>query len=123
MNNGHGYTNGGGIGHLNGGGGSCNGGINGDENQSMLNFINNGAANVQSLSLKVYSKYYFAQCVPVFLLIGGFIKGNPDTLICGNCRECFADLTDLLDHKRSYCKLRFTCKCQSTLANVTSEWL
>uniref|UniRef100_A0A182N970 C2H2-type domain-containing protein n=1 Tax=Anopheles dirus TaxID=7168 RepID=A0A182N970_9DIPT len=40
--------------------------------------------------------------------------GNPDTLICGNCRELFTDLTELLDHKRSYCKLRFTCKCLST---------
>uniref|UniRef100_A0A182MWD3 C2H2-type domain-containing protein n=1 Tax=Anopheles culicifacies TaxID=139723 RepID=A0A182MWD3_9DIPT len=39
---------------------------------------------------------------------------NPDTLICGNCRELFTDLTELLDHKRSYCKLRFTCKCLST---------
>ncbi|XP_073838099.1 uncharacterized protein [Musca autumnalis] len=37
---------------------------------------------------------------------------NPDTLICGNCRECFNELAELLDHKRSYCKLRFTCKCQ-----------
>ncbi|TDG52928.1 hypothetical protein AWZ03_000471 [Drosophila navojoa] len=37
---------------------------------------------------------------------------NPDTLICGNCRECFSELSELLDHKKSYCKLRFTCKCQ-----------
>lgn len=41
-----------------------------------------------------------------------FILGNPDTLICGNCRECFNELSELLDHKKSYCKLRFTCKCQ-----------
>lgn len=40
------------------------------------------------------------------------VSGNPDTLICGNCRECFSELTELLDHKKSYCKLRFTCKCQ-----------
>lgn len=40
------------------------------------------------------------------------IVGNPDTLICGNCRECFSELSELLDHKKSYCKLRFTCKCQ-----------
>uniref|UniRef100_A0A1B0D3W7 Uncharacterized protein n=1 Tax=Phlebotomus papatasi TaxID=29031 RepID=A0A1B0D3W7_PHLPP len=39
------------------------------------------------------------------------LKGNPDTLICGNCRESFSNLSDLLDHKRTYCKLRFTCKC------------
>ncbi|TMW52549.1 hypothetical protein DOY81_002374 [Sarcophaga bullata] len=40
------------------------------------------------------------------------VYSNPDTLICGNCRECFNELAELLDHKRSYCKLRFTCKCQ-----------
>ncbi|KAI8040854.1 hypothetical protein M5D96_006797 [Drosophila gunungcola] len=39
-------------------------------------------------------------------------SGNPDTLICGNCRESFGELSELLDHKKSYCKLRFTCKCQ-----------
>lgn len=38
-------------------------------------------------------------------------KGNPDILICGNCREMFTDLSELLEHKRDYCKLRFTCKC------------
>ncbi|EAT46981.1 AAEL001868-PA [Aedes aegypti] len=27
----------------------------------------------------------------------------------------FTDLTELLDHKKSYCKLRFTCKCVSPL--------
>lgn len=43
------------------------------------------------------------------------IKGNPDTLICGNCREYFTDLSELLEHKRSYCKLRFTCKCQENM--------
>ncbi|BFF97759.1 probable nuclear hormone receptor HR38 [Drosophila madeirensis] len=40
------------------------------------------------------------------------VYSNPDTLICGNCRECFGELSELLDHKKSYCKLRFTCKCQ-----------
>ncbi|XP_067613387.1 transcription factor mef2A [Eurosta solidaginis] len=40
------------------------------------------------------------------------VYSNPDTLICGNCRQCFNELAELLDHKRSYCKLRFTCKCQ-----------
>ncbi|XP_059613981.1 uncharacterized protein LOC132260079 isoform X2 [Phlebotomus argentipes] len=39
------------------------------------------------------------------------VYSNPDTLICGNCRESFSNLSDLLDHKRTYCKLRFTCKC------------
>lgn len=48
--------------------------------------------------------------------------GSPDTLICGNCRECFLELGELLDHKRSYCKLRFTCKCQDNFMN-TSKYL
>ncbi|KAG8226505.1 hypothetical protein J437_LFUL007387 [Ladona fulva] len=39
--------------------------------------------------------------------------GNPDILICGNCREMFTELQELLDHKRTYCKLRFTCKCHA----------
>ncbi|XP_047115272.1 heterogeneous nuclear ribonucleoprotein C-like [Schistocerca piceifrons] len=37
---------------------------------------------------------------------------NHDILICGNCREMFTDLHELLDHKKTYCKLRFTCKCR-----------
>ena len=37
--------------------------------------------------------------------------GNPDILICGNCRELFNDIVDLLEHKKIYCKMRFTCKC------------
>ncbi|XP_043230199.1 uncharacterized protein LOC122385774 isoform X2 [Amphibalanus amphitrite] len=36
---------------------------------------------------------------------------GPDILICGNCREMFRSLSDLLHHKRDYCKLRFACKC------------
>lgn len=38
---------------------------------------------------------------------------SPDILICGNCREMFSDLVDMMEHKRDYCKLRFTCKCDS----------
>ncbi|XP_055687589.1 uncharacterized protein LOC129792514 [Lutzomyia longipalpis] len=45
------------------------------------------------------------------------IYSNPDTLICGNCRESFSNLSDLLDHKRTYCKLRFTCKCHQISAD------
>ncbi|XP_071446835.1 zinc finger protein 296-like [Hetaerina americana] len=45
---------------------------------------------------------------------------NPDILICGNCREMFTELQELLDHKRTYCKLRFTCKCH-TLNGVKSK--
>ncbi|XP_069168553.1 uncharacterized protein [Procambarus clarkii] len=38
---------------------------------------------------------------------------SPDILICGNCRELFSNLSDFIDHRRTYCKLRFTCKCSS----------
>ncbi|XP_017779294.1 PREDICTED: uncharacterized protein LOC108564707 isoform X2 [Nicrophorus vespilloides] len=41
------------------------------------------------------------------------VYSNPDILICGNCREMFTDLHELLDHKKTYCKLRFTCKCDT----------
>lgn len=41
------------------------------------------------------------------------IYSNPDILICGNCREMFTDLPDLVEHKKTYCKLRFTCKCHT----------
>ncbi|KAI4477748.1 hypothetical protein M0804_012576 [Polistes exclamans] len=41
------------------------------------------------------------------------VYSNPDILICGNCREMFSDLGELLEHKRNYCKLRFTCKCHT----------
>lgn len=51
------------------------------------------------------------------------IIGSPDTLICGNCRECFLELGELLDHKRSYCKLRFTCKCQENSVNSSKKKL
>uniref|UniRef100_A0AAR5Q900 RRM domain-containing protein n=1 Tax=Dendroctonus ponderosae TaxID=77166 RepID=A0AAR5Q900_DENPD len=42
------------------------------------------------------------------------VYSNQDILICGNCREMFSDLHDLLEHKKNYCKLRFTCKCESS---------
>jgi uncharacterized CHY-type Zn-finger protein len=42
-----------------------------------------------------------------------YVVGNPDILICGNCREMFTELGELLEHKRNYCKLRFTCKCHT----------
>ena len=48
------------------------------------------------------------------------ISGSPDILICGNCREMFSDLIDMLDHKRDYCKLRFTCKCDVLNEECTS---
>ncbi len=47
-------------------------------------------------------------------------SGNPDILICGNCREMFTDIHELLEHKKTYCKLRFTCKCD---ANKSSKFL
>ena len=54
---------------------------------------------------------------------------TPDILICGNCRFATRDVTSyhlhsyifrmifeslhsLVSHKRLYCKLRFTCKCE-----------
>ncbi|XP_046997641.1 RNA-binding protein Raly-like [Schistocerca americana] len=42
---------------------------------------------------------------------------NPDILICGNCREMFTELQELLEHKKTYCKLRFTCKCHTLADN------
>lgn len=36
---------------------------------------------------------------------------KPDTLICGNCKEMFRNIVDIINHKRHYCKLRFACKC------------
>ncbi|GAB0100360.1 uncharacterized protein DMENIID0001_163910 [Sergentomyia squamirostris] len=51
------------------------------------------------------------------------VYSNSDTLICGNCREHFTELKDILDHKKTYCQLRMTCKCQefsiSTNAHLT----
>ncbi|CAH1977247.1 unnamed protein product [Acanthoscelides obtectus] len=41
------------------------------------------------------------------------VYSNQDILICGNCRELFSELQDLLEHKKTYCKLRFTCKCDT----------
>ncbi|XP_039286069.1 uncharacterized protein LOC111047693 [Nilaparvata lugens] len=46
---------------------------------------------------------------------------NPDILICGNCREMFTELQELMDHKKSYCKLRFTCKCSVTNGPITKS--
>ncbi|XP_055687604.1 uncharacterized protein LOC129792524 isoform X2 [Lutzomyia longipalpis] len=40
------------------------------------------------------------------------VYSNADTLICGNCREHFSNLKDILNHKKTYCQLRMTCKCQ-----------
>ncbi|CAG9864588.1 unnamed protein product [Phyllotreta striolata] len=45
------------------------------------------------------------------------IYSNQDILICGNCRELFSELQELLEHKKTYCKLRFTCKCDSNKSN------
>ena len=49
--------------------------------------------------------------------LSSLFPGSPDILICGNCREMFSDLVDMLDHKKYYCKLRFTCKCDSANEN------
>jgi hypothetical protein len=50
------------------------------------------------------------------------VPGNPDILICGNCREMFTELQELLDHKKTYCKLRFTCKCHALNGVKTSKY-
>uniref|UniRef100_A0A6A7FWZ0 Basic-leucine zipper transcription factor O n=1 Tax=Hirondellea gigas TaxID=1518452 RepID=A0A6A7FWZ0_9CRUS len=47
---------------------------------------------------------------------------SPDILICGNCRELFSNLADFIEHRKQYCKLRFTCKCSSfTLQNGVQQ--
>ena len=49
-----------------------------------------------------------------------FLKvDTPDTLICGNCKEMFHNIHDMINHKKHYCKLRFTCKCSSKSVNGT----
>jgi len=57
------------------------------------------------------SQKYVPKSIPVEL---GNLKtySNPDILICGNCRDLFDDVVDMLDHKKNYCKMRFTCKCE-----------
>lgn len=45
-----------------------------------------------------------------------------DILICGNCRMIFPTIVDMIEHKRVYCKLRFTCKCaDEKLASAPSD--
>ncbi|XP_054724959.1 heterogeneous nuclear ribonucleoprotein C-like isoform X2 [Uloborus diversus] len=41
-------------------------------------------------------------------------NGEPDILICGNCKEVFPGIHKLIEHKKQSCKLRFTCRCQHT---------
>ncbi|XP_015921143.1 uncharacterized protein [Parasteatoda tepidariorum] len=41
-------------------------------------------------------------------------NGEPDILICGNCKEVFPGIHKLIEHKKQTCKLRFTCRCQHT---------
>lgn len=45
------------------------------------------------------------------------LADKPDLLICGNCRELFFRLADIVDHKRHYCKLRLECKCNNSTPN------
>ena len=40
-----------------------------------------------------------------------YLSDLPDILICGNCKEMFTNLPDIVEHKKNYCKLRFACKC------------
>jgi len=46
---------------------------------------------------------------------------NHDTLICGNCKEMFHNLSDIIDHKKHYCKLRFTCKCAPKISGSEND--
>ncbi|GFY76283.1 uncharacterized protein TNIN_421172 [Trichonephila inaurata madagascariensis] len=43
-----------------------------------------------------------------------YSNGEPDILICGNCKEVFPGIHKLIEHKKQSCKLRFTCRCQHT---------
>ncbi|XP_064212006.1 heterogeneous nuclear ribonucleoprotein C [Tribolium castaneum] len=49
------------------------------------------------------------------------VYSNQDILICGNCREMYTDLHDLLEHKKTYCKLRFTCKCDANKSKSPTD--
>ena len=55
-------------------------------------------------------------CYIIFITI---FSDQPDTLICGNCKEMFRNIIDIINHKRHYCKLRFACKCLSTPAALS----
>jgi hypothetical protein len=53
-------------------------------------------------------RYHYIYFIRVCVLLPADI---PDILICGNCKDLFSNLTDMIEHKKKYCKLRFTCKC------------
>ena len=59
-------------------------------------------------SAKVSSMLRLEKAQQASLII---FSGNPDILICGNCKELFEDLVDMIDHKKNHCNMRFTCKC------------
>lgn len=72
---------------------------------------------------KIYSESLNVLKMKMKFLLNNFSHstGNPDILICGNCRELFSELNGFLEHRRSYCKLRFTCKCQDQHPIVTNN--
>jgi len=87
-----------------------------NQRSSIANFTpSNPASSLQPQSKKFRapqkSPKYVPKPIPLEL---GSLKtySNPDILICGNCRELFDDIVDMLDHKKHYCKMRFTCKCE-----------
>jgi len=43
---------------------------------------------------------------------------SPDILICGNCHDLFSNLVDFIEHRKQYCKIRFTCKCESPSSTI-----
>lgn len=75
-------------------------------------------------NFKLYSEYHAtseSEIETEIIAICTHSTGNPDILICGNCRELFSDLNEFLEHRRAYCKLRFTCKCQDQHPTATNS--
>ena len=61
--------------------------------------------------LKTYGASVFPVYQTISLGIQVFFADLPDILICGNCKDIFTNLNDIIEHKKFYCKLRFACKC------------
>ena len=70
--------------------------------------------------LKTYGNYFSFKNPWLFSKLFPFVD-NLDTLICGNCKEMFHNLSDIIDHKKHYCKLRFTCKCAPKISGSESN--
>ncbi|KAI5735353.1 hypothetical protein M8J77_017279 [Diaphorina citri] len=89
-------------------------------NGSISSCSSNGGSPPSSITTKLMSST--STSTPPTISINQLkTYSNSDILICGNCRELFSDLQDLLEHKKTYCKLRFTCKCTTLLDSITSR--